>query len=116
MLDRNKYTESKQTEEVFKIHNPYSRKKRVKEEENLSPGVIKKYVEGVLDFVLYDVEDCEAVRNFKTIQNNTHCIFSNKAKLWGARDYDPELSLGKSSLQIKDIFFLIIRQDKYVHR
>jgi len=78
------------------MQNPYGKKKRVKEEESLPPEVVGKYVAGLLDFVRYDAEDCEAVRNFKVIQNSTHCTFSKGAKIWGARDYDSSLTIGET--------------------
>ena len=92
MLDRNQYNGNKVN---LELSNPYGKKKRVREEENLPPEIVSKYVQGLLDLVLYDVEECAAVNNFKPIQNNTHCLFSKKAKLWGAKDYDSDLTLGK---------------------
>ena len=96
MLDRNKYiSHDHLKQEQFPFQNPYKRKRRVKDEERLDLEVVNKYIGGILDLVLYDVENCEAVHNFQVIKNNTDCIFSKKAILWGAWDYDPELSIGK---------------------
>ena len=94
-MDRNKYEKVSKPAEPLEIRNPYGKKKRVKEEDSLPPEVVGKYVAGLLDFVWYDAENCEAVRNFMVIQNSTHCTFSKGAKLWGARDYDPTLTIGK---------------------
>lgn len=94
ILDRNKYSHGTSQKEQFPIQNPYRRKKRVRDEEKLGLEVVNKYVAGILDLVLYDVESCEALQNFQVIQNNTDCIFSKRAVLWGARDYDQELSVG----------------------
>ena len=96
ILDRNEYTAQTGPEhDQFQTHNPYSRKRRVRDEHKLDPKVINKYVEAILDLVLYDVDNCEALRNFQAIQDNTDCIFSKRAVLWGAHDYDQDLSIGK---------------------
>lgn len=96
ILDRNKYNQQPEPNgEPFADHNPYKRHRRVKDEEKVPAEIWDKYTRQILDLVLYDVEDCEALRNFETVKNNTHCIFSKRSVLWGARDYDKELTLGK---------------------
>lgn len=67
----------------------------MKDEEKVPAEVQRQYAATILDLVLYDVEDCQALRNFEPVKANTHCIFSKNSVLWGARDYDPELTLGK---------------------
>jgi hypothetical protein len=97
ILDRNRYNKDAQdkADSLLDI-NPYRRHKRVKDEEKVPTEVWEKYARQILDLVLYDVEDNEALRNFETVKNNTHCIFSKSSVLWGARDYDVELTLGKA--------------------
>ena len=65
-------------------------------DENKIPRALQdQYSQVILDLVLYDAEECQALREFELIKMNTHCIFAKKAILWGARDYDRALSLGK---------------------
>ena len=96
VLDRNQYNRPKAPPDSYSgsVINPYRRHRRVKDEEKISRDVWEDYAQQILDLVLYDVEDCQALRNFEPVKNNTHCIFSRTSVLWGARDYDSELSLG----------------------
>ena len=92
-MDRNAYL-YQSTTTSFPGKNPYRRKKRVKDEDKIPENIKQKYAEKILDLVLYDVENCQAVRNFEPIQVNTHCTFAKKSILWGAVDYDRSLSVG----------------------
>ena len=65
----------------------------MKDEDQIPASLNKKYTEMILDFVLYDVENNQALQNFELVKNNTHCIFSKRAVLWGCRDYNNALSL-----------------------
>ena len=94
VLDRNSYNKDPQLKPDLDI-NPYKRHKRVKDEEKVPTEIWEKYARQVLDLVLYDVEDTEALRNFEPVKNNTHCIFSRGSLLWGAQDYDTGLTVGK---------------------
>lgn len=50
-------------------------------------------------FVTYDSpENCEATEKFLPIKERTECIFAKKANIWGCRDFDLRLTLGKSIL------------------
>ena len=66
---------------------------RVKDEINIPNDLVNRYASAILDYVLYDAENCQAVVNFDLIKSNTHCTFAKTARLWGARDYDHTLSL-----------------------
>ena len=94
LLDRNHFTEKPQ--EIFPGTNPYKRKRRVKDEDRVPPNIREKFTEQILDLVLYDVENCQALRDFEPVKMNTHCIFAKKSILWGACDYDQSLSVGKT--------------------
>ena len=97
-MDRNQYNRPKPTPDPYSSDsNPYRKHRRVKDESKISPDLWKDYTVQILDMVLYDVENCETLRNFDPVKNNTHCTFSKTARLWGARDYDSQLSLGKRS-------------------
>lgn len=89
VLDRNRYNKPSESKAVST--NPYRRHRKVKDEEKVPAEIWDKYTRQVLDLV----EECEALRNFEVVKNNTHCIFSKKAVLWGAQDYDEELSIGE---------------------
>lgn len=65
----------------------------------MSDDLRNKYTEDILDFVLYDVEDNQAIQNFEPVKSNTHCIFSQQATVWGCRDYDRALSLEENVLR-----------------
>lgn len=69
------------------------RHKRVADEEKISDDLKLSYTQRILDHVLYDVENCQALRNFDAVKMNTHCTFARTAVLWGARDYDNNLSI-----------------------
>lgn len=95
VLDRNKYDQEPEPERDTFDDNPYKRHRRVKDEEKVPAEIWNKYARQILDLVLYDVEDCEALRNFEAVKNNTHCTFARRSLLWGARDFDKELTIGK---------------------
>lgn len=67
----------------------------MKDESKIPPEVREKYTEQILDLVLYDAEECQALREFEPVKMNTHCIFARKSILWGSRDYDRSLSVGE---------------------
>lgn len=94
LLDRNRYSETPR--ETFPGSNPFKRKRRVKDEDKIPANVRAKFTEDILDLVLYDVENCQALRDFEPVKMNTHCIFAKKSILWGACDYDQDLSVGKN--------------------
>lgn len=95
VLDRNRYS-PKPSLDPFRI-NPYKRKRRVRDEEKVSPSVREKYIEQILDLVLYDVENCQTLTDFEPVKMNTECIFAKKSRIWGACDYDRTLSVGKQA-------------------
>ena len=95
LLDRNKYDTKKVSSDPFTDLKPYKQAKRIRDEDKIPAGVKETFVNQIVDFSLYDVENCQAVRNFEPVQMNTHCTFAKKAVLWGARDYDTSLSVGK---------------------
>ena len=78
------------------LYNPFKKHRKVKDEEKVPAEIWDKYSRQILNMVLYDVENCHALRNFEEVKNNTHCIFSRNSVLWGARDYDEKLSIGES--------------------
>ena len=94
VLDRNQY--NKPEPKVAGTTNPYRRHKRVKDEEKVPVEIWEKYAREILDLVLYDVENCEALTNFEPVKSNTHCIFSKGSVLWGAQDYDMTLTIGEN--------------------
>ncbi len=96
ILDRNSYNEPEKPSTVFPGNNPYKGKRKVRDEEKISPALREKYVDQILDLVMYDVENCAALRNFETLQRNTHCTFAKNSLLWGSHDYDTALTLGES--------------------
>lgn len=72
------------------------------DEQELDRNVEKQ----ICNFVTYDATDVESVNNFKEIQQNTECIFSKNAFIWGSRDWDTAISLGKCPLiQLHNITF-----------
>ena len=99
MLDRNKYqTKPNQQSNTSSVKNPYKGTRRVKDEGNIPPDVRERYTGRILDLVLYDAEECRALREFEPVKMNTHCIFARKSILWGSRDYDKSLSVGEDTV------------------
>lgn len=94
VLDRNKYNVPPVPKEDY--YNPYRKHRKVKNEEKVPAEIWDKYSRQILNMVLYDVENCDTLRNFEEVKNNTHCIFSKNSVLWGAQDYDVNLSIGES--------------------
>ena len=92
VLDRNLYNKDPSSGQGDP--NPYRRHRRVKDEEKVPAEIWNQYAGQILDLVLYDVEDCAALRNFAAVKNETPCIFAKRSTLWGARDYDKDLTLG----------------------
>ena len=97
LLDRNKYEVTPEPQKSLTVKNPYKGKRRVKDESKIPPDIHEKYAQLILDLVLYDAEECRALREFEPIKMNTHCIFAKNSILWGARDYNAALSLGNNS-------------------
>ncbi len=96
ILDRNKYNEQPEsTPDSLTLKNPYRGHKKVKDEDKVPGAIWEQYARQILALVLYDVENCEALRNFEPVKNSTHCIFSRMSSLWGAWDYDGRLTVGK---------------------
>lgn len=94
MLDRNQCKEPAPLPS-FPSKNPYKGTRKVEDEEKIPDEVKKQYVDKILNLVLYDAEDCQALRNFEPIISSTHCIFAKKSVIWGARDYDRKLTIGE---------------------
>ena len=94
LLDRNQYKEPPPTPS-FPNKNPYKGSRKLKDEDQVSPEVKEQYVEKILNLVLYDAENCQALRDFEPIMSNTHCIFAKKSVIWGARDYDATMTVGE---------------------
>ena len=69
----------------------------MKDEDKVSPEVREQYVEKILNLVLYDAENCPALRNFEPVMSNTHCIFAKKSVIWGAKDYNTNLTVGEEN-------------------
>ena len=98
VLDRNKYQpKPNQQSNAFSVKNPYKGRRRVKDETKIPPDIQEKYTELILDQVLYNAEECQALRDFEPVKINTHCIFARKSILWGSKDYDKSLSVGQLS-------------------
>lgn len=93
LLDRSKY-DKKRDADPFPDPQPYKQLKRIRDEEKIPAAVKETFVNQIVDFTLYDAENCQTKKNFEPIQMNTHCTFAKKAVLWGARDYDTSLSIG----------------------
>jgi len=74
-------------------------KKATGDADNIPDKIVKKYTESILNLVLYDAENCEAIDHFEVVKANTHCVFAKTAKLWGSHDYDPALSLAENTLR-----------------
>ena len=66
----------------------------MKDESKIPPSLHEQYSQLILDLVLYNAEDCQALRDFEPVQMNTHCVFAKKSILWGAMDYEKSISLG----------------------
>lgn len=94
LLDRNPYKEPAPTP-LFTAKNPYKGSRKLKDEDQVSPEVREQYVERIINLVLYDAENCQALKNFEPIMSNTHCIFAKKSVVWGAKDYDTTRTVGK---------------------
>lgn len=80
------------TRVCYKIHC-LCRHRKVNDEENVPNELLNEYVQKILNYVLYDVENSKTLLNFEPIKMNTHCIFSQNSLLWGAPDYRYDLSL-----------------------
>ena len=94
LLDRNQYKEPAPLPS-FPSKNPYKGTRKLEDEEKIPAEVKKQYVDKILNLVLYDAEDCQALRNFEPIISSTHCIFAKKSVIWGASDYDRKLTVGE---------------------
>lgn len=93
VLDRDKYSVT--VPEKRPAKNQFKGKRKIKDEDQISPQLRESFTNQILDLVLYDVEDCQALRNFEIIQRNTHCSFSKRAVLWGSHDYQKTVTVGK---------------------
>ena len=100
LLDRNQYKVPPLVPS-FPAKNPYKGTRKLKDEESIPSETKQQYVDKILNFVLYDAEDCQALRNFEPVMSNTHCIFAKKSVIWGARDYDRKLTVGELGVFLK---------------
>lgn len=69
----------------------------------------------ISSFVTYDATDVESVHNFKEIQQNTECIFSKNAFIWGSRNWDSDLNLEENVYRCLPTFLkftILCRQRK----
>ena len=117
LLDRNQYNAPPPTP-LFPAKNPYKGSRKLNDEDKVSSEVKAQYVEKILNLVLYDAENCQALTNFEPIMSNTHCIFAKKSVIWGARDYDRTMTVGKKECGINLLhphydFFLSLRVCAY---
>ena len=72
--------------------NPLKGKPRLS---SLSKDREKEVALAVSNFVMgYDAENCAALESFQPVKQGTECIFARRAKVWGAQDWNPALSLG----------------------
>ena len=95
-MDPNQYAEPPPTP-AFPVKNPYKGSRKLKDEDKVSPEVREQYVEKILNLVLYDAENCPALGNFEPVMSNTHCIFAKKSVIWGAKDYNTNLTVGEEN-------------------
>ena len=65
----------------------------MKDEDKIPADLRQKYIDNILDYVLYDAENCETLSHFEPVKTNTHCTFARMSKLWGALKYNPALSV-----------------------
>ena len=86
--------ETSKSSDPFLDPKRYKQSKRIRDEDKVPQKVKEIFANQIVDYSLYDVENCQALRNFEPVQMNTHCTFAKKAVLWGARDYDTSLSVG----------------------
>jgi hypothetical protein len=67
------------------------------------------------DFDGYDPTDTESLARFRPVQQNTECAFAKTAKIWGSRDWNPNLSLEenvKSSIPALIQFLTVGERDQ----
>ena len=65
------------------------------QEQHLPEDVIHTIEHQICQFVTYDAETTQSLRNFEEIKKNTECSFAAGARLWGSPEWKPELSLGR---------------------
>ena len=66
------------------------------EEDVVPKNVVSAYHQQIVDFTLrYDPETSSTLQHFMPVQEGTECIFAKAARLWGAQDWNNNLSLGK---------------------
>lgn len=93
LLDRNKYAKKPKVDNSFPDPKSYRPPKRIRDDDEVPTAIRESFVKNIVDFVLYDAENSQALRNFEPVKMNTHCTFAKRAVLWGARDYDMSLSV-----------------------
>jgi len=47
----------------------------------------------------HDVLSCGSLNRFRVIMDSSQCTFAKKAKIWGCKDWDPQLSLEENVAQ-----------------
>ncbi|KAL3861437.1 hypothetical protein ACJMK2_007471 [Sinanodonta woodiana] len=73
-----------------------------------------KVTEAVLCFVMYDVENTDALYRFERIKENSNCLFAKKAKIWGSPPWNEKLSLEENIYRLIPMFlrFTIVCQSQ----
>ncbi len=79
-------------------HNVLKGKPRISEQE-LPEETIRKMERNICEFVTYDAENVNSLKNFDSIKSSTECIFAKRAKLWGSPQWRPELDLKENVLR-----------------
>jgi len=65
----------------------------------------------------YDPADCRATRAFRQIQEQTHCTFASRAKVWGAPPYPDGSTLASYLESVPEPFtrFLALAEQERLH-
>jgi hypothetical protein len=83
------------------VFNPFKKQKKEMEKnlDDLADEEIQKFEHLVHDFVTYDAENCLALQHFEPLKQRSQCTFAKKSKVWGSRDWQEDLSLGKLGIR-----------------
>ena len=74
-------------------NNPLKGKPNI-EESQLPVNVSHQINEQIVKLVTHNAADASCLERFNVIKLNTQCVFAKKARIWGSKEWDCNLSLG----------------------
>jgi hypothetical protein len=74
----------------------------------ISESVSHRIERAITEFVTYDAETTDSLRDFERIKSRTECIFAKRAKIWGSPNWNKTLSLDENIFRMLPTFLKFV--------